>query len=182
MGANLGFASADFNMDAPTSMFSTGWGGGGKIARIRAGYALTPDLLVGLEYGVWRRTLSDSSATAAGGTDTGATAAAGTADPVDRYLGIGLATVTLYPHAAGFSMRLGLGYGSAWVRESTASGDVGANGTGAVVMVGFAYELWADDDFALGAQFDYGFLNGSDSIQGNFAHLTATATLYTDGF
>lgn len=181
MGANLGFASADFNMDSSTAALSTGWGGGGKIGRFRAGYAPTPDLLLGLEYGVWRRALDDSSATTASATEGSEATAATASTSEDRYLGCGLATATLYPRAGGFSMRLGLGYGSAWVLESTATGNTRASGTGVVVMIGFGYELWADDDLTLGAQFDYGFLNGSESIQGNFAHLTASATLYVDG-
>jgi hypothetical protein len=184
LGANLGFAAAEFSMDSAGSTVSTGWSGGGKTGRVRLGYAPTPELIVSLEYGVWRRapggSTSAASATSSTGTDSG-TATSSSGLDVERYLGIGMASVTLYPRASGFFLRGGAGYGSAWALLDTATG-ARASGKGLAVVIGLGYDLWADDDLAIGIQFDYGFLNGSNSLQGNFAQLTAAASVYVPGF
>lgn len=169
LGLVLGKGSGDFTVVDGDRVAITGWSGGGKILRGRAGYYLTEELQISAEYGVWRRAaVGDSASTeVAAGTP-------GWVEPVDRYLGSGLVAVSLYPRLDGFSLRAGFGYGLGLAQGEVEGVLVRREKAGPMLLMGLAYEFGISKDLSIALGADFGRLEAGEELSGNFAHFTAT--------
>lgn len=167
VGGVLGRGSGDFDLSSDGTMRSSGWSSGGNVVRGRLGWALTPELVLTGEYGVWRRGGDDSD----GDAET-------TTEPRDRYLGAGLVAINLYPRLGGFLLRAGVGYGRAWASIVDADGVTRADAKGPIVVLGLGYEHFLAHDLSLTAGVDFGRIDAGSELSGNFAQYTAAFHLY----
>ncbi len=171
VGGVLGRGSGSFDLSRNGDSRSSGWGSGGTVVRGRVGWAITEELVILGEYGVWRRpeSASDSSGTAS-------TSSLGT---VDRYLGSGLVSVNLYPHLGGFLLRAGVGYGqtSATIVDSTGSA-LSASGKGPIIVLGVGYEHFFAHDMSVVFGVDAGRVDGGAEISGNTLQYTIAFQAY----
>ena len=118
------------------------------VMSLRAGSAVRPDLLVGVECWGWTR--DDESATRV-------------------RLGAATLAVSYFPGAAGFFMRLGAGlaYGSVENAELDPSR---LSDTGIAVLFAPGYEWRITQRFALGAQGDIVYLGLHDGVEDAFGY------------
>lgn len=169
VGGVLGRGSGDFDLAPAGAVRSSGWSSGGNVVRGRLGWALTPELVVTGEYGVWRRGGDDSGESGDGEVSS---------EPRDRYLGAGLLAINLYPRLGGFLLRAGLGYGRAAAEIVDADGVTRADAKGPVVVLGLGYEHFLAHDMSLTVGVDFGRIDAGSELSGNFAQYTAAFHLY----
>jgi hypothetical protein len=171
VGGVVGRGSGDFDVSRDGVTASSGWSSGGNIVRGRLGWALTEELVVIGEYGVWRRS---SAATDSSGTGSGESSG-----PVDRYLGAGMISINLYPHLGGFLLKAGLGYGQAW---ATAVDDAGnsltAQAKGPMVVLGVGYEHFFSHDMSIVLGVDAGRIESGPELSGNTLQYTLAFQAY----
>jgi hypothetical protein len=134
---------------------------GSGTGNARAGYAIRPDLVLGLEFWGWAKEYEI-------GIDT-------LSVPVHIRLTATTVGVTYFPGNTGFYMRLGAGiaYGRAEV-SAPPSVDVAAAGvetdTGIAVALAPGYEWRLTPKFALGGQMDLVYLGLSGALENAFGY------------
>lgn len=148
LGLGLGVGSAEGRLDDDRDVLFTTERTGGGAANFRIGYAANPSLVLGLESTVWGRT--DEERVFGGNVEISTT------------LSITAFALTWYPTEGGFFARAGLGVGVA--RQEYDLGGVSAeiDGSGVGLLLAAGYEWRLTKTFALGAQFDLGFMNLGD--------------------
>ena len=148
---------------------SVAWSEGGDrqpseasgVTNARAGWALKPDMVVGVEFWGWAK---------------GYEVLAGDFTvPVDVKLGAATACVTLFPDAGGFFVRLGAGlaYGHVSVEPPSSVTEVPASKetrTGFAANLAPGYEWRVAKRFALGFQGDIVYLGLGDPLDNAFGY------------
>jgi Outer membrane protein beta-barrel domain len=127
----------------------------------RVGYAVKPDLVVGVEFWSWARNYDISTTTLP--------------VPVDVRLTATTACMTYFPGAAGFFMRLGAGfaYGRVAVEPPSSVTSVPAttdSESGLAFDFAPGYEFRLAQRFALGAQADVVYLGLGDVLENAFGY------------
>lgn len=171
LGGVLGRGSGDFDVSRDGVTGSSGWGSGGNIVRGQVGWALTEDLVLIGEYGVWRRPVASA--------DSAGTASSDGVGPVDRYLGAGMLSINLYPHLGGFLVKAGVGYGqaSATITDSTGT-SITAESRGPMVILGVGYEHFFAHDMSVVLGLDVGRIEAGSSLSGNILQYTVAFHAY----
>ena len=134
---------------------------GSGAGNARVGYALKPDLVLGVEFWGWAKTYQFSTSTLP--------------VPVEVKLAATTACVTYFPGAGGFFMRLGAGiaYGRVTQNPPPSVTDVPhleENRTGLAIDVAPGYEWRVSKRLALGAQGDIVYLGVGDPLNDAFGY------------
>jgi hypothetical protein len=131
------------------------------VVNARAGWALKPDMVVGVEFWGWAKDYE--------------LIAGDFPVPVEVKLGAATACVTLFPDAGGFFVRLGAGlaYGHVSIDPPPSVTDVEANEetrTGFAANIAPGYEWRVSNRLALGFQGDIVYLGLGDPLSNAFGY------------
>jgi len=134
---------------------------GSGAANARVGYALKPDLVLGVEFWGWSKGYELSTSTLP--------------VPVNVKLAATTACITVFPGAQGFFVRLGAGlaYGSVSVEPPPSVTGVPAgkdSKTGLAAELAPGYEWRVAERMALGAQGDIVYLGLGDELKNTFGY------------
>jgi opacity protein-like surface antigen len=154
LGFNLGAGGAMAKFDADGGSIETDResGAGGNL---RIGYAVSPQVVLGLETSGWSRNEDEGD--------------------VESTWSLGLAAfgATWYPAAGGFFLRAGIGVGRAEIEWDAGNGQtVAGDDTGFGLTTGLGYEWRLTRRFALGPQLDLNYVDIGDGISMNWFNAT----------
>lgn len=177
LGLVLGRGAGDFDLTEGEVHAPSGWSSGGIVVRGRIGRFLTRELLLTAEYGVWRRAMAPTDSS---GASEGETGSVSIGDPVDRYLGAGIVAINLYPRVGGFQLRGGLGYGHVLAQADAEGRTLRAYAPGLLIVLGAGWEVGLAHDMSVTFGADFGRVETSGGVSGNFAQLLASLQLHFD--
>ena len=126
----------------------------GTSTHVRAGYVLTPRVSIGVEGNVWFKTIQG----------------------VDWTFSTVTAEATVYP-GSGFTLRAGLGGGTAQTSISSGNVTTTASESGLGMSTGVGYEIRVARKWAIVPQFDVSFVN-LDNFKANYATMSVAAHWY----
>ena len=132
VGFGIGGGSAGLTSDGESNDRE-----GGAAGSFRAGYAFDPRLSLELNSSLWTKEVDDVTWT----------------------FSVGTAAVNFYPGAEGLVLRGGLGVGNAEAEVQSGSTTVSVEESGFGLGAGIGYEFRVTRTFALGPQFDFGWMN-----------------------
>jgi hypothetical protein len=161
IGFNLGYGNAGIDVEgADTDREGSGAG------NLRLGWAVRPDLVLGLETSAWTKTYEDAISS------IDLTWTFANAD----------AAITWYPANMGLYLRAGVGIASAEVELAQDNLKVTADAAGLSLLGAIGYEFRLTRKLALGPQFEYSFQNLDDEDLGikstNFFSITVGLDWY----
>lgn len=176
IGLNLGGGSAEAKFDSDAEVVSTDRTGGGA-GNFRVGYAVRPDLVIGLESSAWVRT--ETAEIVSDEVDVTTTVSV---------VGLGL---TWYPQQGGFFARGVIGAGQFSQEFDLGSLNVEVSEAGFGLGLALGYEWRVTRTFAIGPQLDFAYVNlgeidvvdeaGNDAVADvtiNYTNLTLLANWY----
>lgn len=149
LGAGFGGGSAAVSSGGQTSDRENGTSG-----HFRVGYILTPKVSIGAEGNVWFKTI----------------------EGVDWTFSTFTAEATFYP-GGGFTLRGGLGGGTAETSISVGNVTTTASESGLGMSTGVGYEIRVARKWAVVPQFDVSFVN-LDNFKANYATISVAAHWY----
>jgi outer membrane protein with beta-barrel domain len=129
---------------------------GGTAGNFRAGYAVDPQFVLGLEGNVWTKKVDNETWT----------------------FSVGGAALTYYPGAGGFFVRGGVGVGNTEYSVENGNVTVTASDDGLGLLGAMGYEWRLTRRFALGPQVDFGWMDVGNDVKANYFNFTVGANWY----